>query len=237
MGEEMILPPLGDVPASFRDFTLTLRALYREAGSPSLIFLNSTLLAHGDPNMTFAGDLAGPALRGELLPPWSKVEALVSQLVEWGRGRDLEETLENVHVKWLAADVGQFIHRVQDDVSRTGGKSLAESRSGPVLARGLLKVASGPEVGRIWELNEPVVRLGRDAGCDIQLSDTAVSRWHAAISRTGVNFTVEDLGSTNGTFLNGKGLERSVQYLIEDQDWIRIGSYNFTFLAHMTMRF
>ena len=50
--------------------------------------------------------------------------------------------------------------------------------------------------------------LGREAGNHIQLHDTEVSRRHAEIRRAGEEFTVSDLDSSNGTFVNGQRIDR-----------------------------
>jgi hypothetical protein len=50
--------------------------------------------------------------------------------------------------------------------------------------------------------------IGRDAGCDVRLYDMAVSRIHAKIVEDGGKFTLIDLGSTGGTFLNNRQVRR-----------------------------
>ncbi|MEO1441835.1 MAG: FHA domain-containing protein, partial [Chloroflexota bacterium] len=53
-----------------------------------------------------------------------------------------------------------------------------------------------------------------------------VSRKHARIRRVDNDWSIEDLGSTNGTFINGEKLEPDQQYAIEDGDHIRLGQFN-----------
>lgn len=48
--------------------------------------------------------------------------------------------------------------------------------------------------------------IGRDAGCEVSLSDGGVSRRHAVIEREGDGFVIRDLGSGNGTFVDGTGI-------------------------------
>jgi pSer/pThr/pTyr-binding forkhead associated (FHA) protein len=67
-----------------------------------------------------------------------------------------------------------------------------------------LEVVEGPDAGKVVEVEGPVV-IGRE-GADLLVQDTLVSRRHVRISPTPGGLTVEDLGSTNGTFLNGNEL-------------------------------
>ena len=66
-----------------------------------------------------------------------------------------------------------------------------------------LKIQSGPEIGKEIPLEKPEITLGRDPNSDITISDPEVSRHHARLLRTGQQYSIEDLGSTNGTFVQG----------------------------------
>jgi predicted component of type VI protein secretion system len=67
-----------------------------------------------------------------------------------------------------------------------------------------LTVRQGPRTGQTFELSKPVVTIGREAGSDIVLEDPQVSRHHARLTQQGAGYVVEDLGSTNGSFINGR---------------------------------
>jgi len=58
----------------------------------------------------------------------------------------------------------------------------------------------------VFELTKEVTLFGRDVTSDIVLGDTEVSRQHARITHTAGGYVLEDLGSTNGTFVNGERL-------------------------------
>ncbi len=60
----------------------------------------------------------------------------------------------------------------------------------------------GPTVGKIFDLTKDVVTIGRDVTNDITINDAEVSRHHARLMRQANVYTLEDLGSTNGTFVN-----------------------------------
>ncbi len=69
-----------------------------------------------------------------------------------------------------------------------------------------LIVRRGPQPNQIYELNKDIITLGRDITNDIVINDPEVSRHHCRITRGGGGYTLEDLGSTNGTFVNGQRL-------------------------------
>ena len=66
-----------------------------------------------------------------------------------------------------------------------------------------IRVRSGPDQGSACRVRTPKVFLGTGVGNCIELTDSAVSRRHVALQHTDSGFLVEDLGSTNGTFIEG----------------------------------
>lgn len=69
-----------------------------------------------------------------------------------------------------------------------------------------LLVKTGPQIGRIYTLTLDKVTIGRDPMSDVVVNDPEVSRNHARLSRTEGEYTLQDLGSTNGSFVDGKRL-------------------------------
>src|SRR5437588_7852558 len=69
-----------------------------------------------------------------------------------------------------------------------------------------LIVRRGPQPNQIYDLNKDIITLGRDITNDIVINDPEVSRHHGRLTRGGGGYTLEDLGSTNGTFVNGQRL-------------------------------
>lgn len=69
-----------------------------------------------------------------------------------------------------------------------------------------LIVRRGPRPNEVYELSGEVLNLGRDITNDIAINDREVSRHHLRFTKGADGITIEDLGSTNGTFINGKRL-------------------------------
>ena len=85
----------------------------------------------------------------------------------------------------------------------------------------MLVLQRGSEAGRRWPLDRgQAITIGRSDECDIMLPDRQVSRFHARVSWQEDHFQVVDLGSKNGTHVNGQGL--SGPAALQDGDEIQI---------------
>ncbi len=69
---------------------------------------------------------------------------------------------------------------------------------------------TGLEAGSTYELQTPVTLLGRGTDCDLRMVDPGVSRHHAELRVEDGQVVLVDLGSTNGTFVNGQPVRRVV---------------------------
>ena len=69
-----------------------------------------------------------------------------------------------------------------------------------------LVMRSGPSVGKVYPLDKTELFLGRDLSNDIVINDPEISRRHSRLYSQGGSYVIEDLGSTNGTFVNGQRL-------------------------------
>ncbi|MBE2218592.1 MAG: FHA domain-containing protein [Ignavibacteria bacterium] len=91
---------------------------------------------------------------------------------------------------------------------------------------GWLIIRSGPASGNEFLLGTGSVTIGRK-DANLILKDDTVSRHHARVFFNGGSFVIEDMGSTNGTFVNGSRISNCV---LKSNDRIRIGSVELTFI-------
>ena len=89
-----------------------------------------------------------------------------------------------------------------------------------------LEIIGLGETRKQFELGEEDFVIGRTLDCEIQLSIDNVSRRHALISFRNEEYQIEDLGSTNGTYVNGIKVEKCV---LRNHDQIEIGGVKITF--------
>ena len=137
-------------------------------------------------------------------------DALVRELAEAARQHARDESYHFM---------GPVIVEIETDEGMTVGDLVVDAEiddagGGPV---GSLVLADGTRV----PVGEHAVVLGRLPECEITLNDPQVSRRHAEIRRDFDAFRLVDLGSTNGTLVNGS---RVGEHLLEDGDEIRVGT-------------
>ncbi len=84
----------------------------------------------------------------------------------------------------------------------------------------------GDKILATYETGNEDITIGRSAGNDIQIDNLAVSGKHAQVRRVMNAYLIEDLGSTNGTFVNEKKIDR---YELIDGDRVTIGKHSLLF--------
>jgi pSer/pThr/pTyr-binding forkhead associated (FHA) protein len=93
----------------------------------------------------------------------------------------------------------------------------------------LLVVRRGPNAGSRFLLDSDLTTAGRHPESDIFLDDVTVSRRHAEFYRQGESFTVRDVGSLNGTYVNRERIEESG---LKGGDEVQVGKFRLVFLTH-----
>jgi pSer/pThr/pTyr-binding forkhead associated (FHA) protein len=93
---------------------------------------------------------------------------------------------------------------------------------------GLLVVRHGPETGSSYRLELPSTAIGRHPDSDVFLDDITVSRRHVVIDRSDDGYTMRDVGSLNGTYVNR---ERVDEARLKYGDEVQIGRYRLSFVV------
>jgi predicted Zn finger-like uncharacterized protein len=84
-----------------------------------------------------------------------------------------------------------------------------------------LAVIAGPDGGSVYRIEKPRVTIGR-ASADLTLNDTEASRLHAAIEVRDAAILLRDLGSTNGTLVDGLRIDDAVE--LQDKSEFQVGA-------------
>ena len=87
-----------------------------------------------------------------------------------------------------------------------------------------LVMVRGANAGQIVALKEKTITIGRDMSNDIVIQDPEVSRFHARLKWSNTSYSLEDIGSTNGTLLNGATLEANSAKLLHANDIIQFAT-------------
>jgi pSer/pThr/pTyr-binding forkhead associated (FHA) protein len=117
-----------------------------------------------------------------------------------------------------------------DDALDATDTEMAPSRMAGSLPPGmaLLVVRRGPNAGARFLLDHDVTTSGRHPDSDIFLDDVTVSRRHAEFHREGGTFTVRDVGSLNGTYVNRERVEAAT---LSNGDEVQVGKFRLVFIA------
>ena len=110
------------------------------------------------------------------------------------------------------------------------GLNHADSAAVDALPPGhaLLVVQRGPSTGSRFLLDTDLVTAGRHPESEIFLDDVTVSRRHAEFRRSGGGYSVSDVGSLNGTYVNR---DRIDEVILQDGDEVQIGKYRLVYFA------
>ena len=133
--------------------------------------------------------------------------------------------------------------KADDNKDAASTQTVTKTPNAPAFAFARLVIERGKNAGKEFVLSESEINIGRwdadngifpDVDLDADDTEAKVSRRHARITRYGNQYLVEDLGSTNGTFINrGRRLLPGSRQIIEDGDEIIVGK---TFLRFQVIR-
>jgi pSer/pThr/pTyr-binding forkhead associated (FHA) protein len=122
--------------------------------------------------------------------------------------------------------------RFAEDIIPKDSQTLSPEEQSAIAAlpqnSALLIAQRGPSAGSRFLLDADVTVAGRHPNADIFLDDVTVSRRHVEFVRSNGGFEVRDLGSMNGTYLNGSRVDGS---MLANGDIVQIGKYHLTFFV------
>jgi pSer/pThr/pTyr-binding forkhead associated (FHA) protein len=127
-------------------------------------------------------------------------------------------------------DVTSTLHMGSLDEVLEGDSDVVPGRVAGSLPPGmaLLVVRRGPNAGARFLLDHDLTTSGRHPDSDIFLDDVTVSRRHAEFHRGSNAFTVRDVGSLNGTYVNRERVESAT---LSNGDEVQIGKFRLMFIA------
>jgi two-component system cell cycle response regulator len=102
----------------------------------------------------------------------------------------------------------------------TINRELAKAKEQPAC---LILIRGAPQGHRFFITADEMI-IGRDPTADISITDSSISRKHAKVTRVGNVVKIEDLGSSNGTAVNGKKLESGNVAKLAKEDLIKLGN-------------
>ncbi len=140
-------------------------------------------------------------------------------------GRPLEREAEPATTGTLPPSEFEFV----EGESRLDARSiLADLDPGTAL----LSVIRGPNEGARYLLDSDVATVGRHPDSDIFLDDITVSRRHAEFHQETPGFSVHDVGSLNGTYVNGRRVEHQA---VSTGDEVQVGKFKFLAIVAETV--
>jgi hypothetical protein len=159
-------------------------------------------------------------------------DEVISQLRErYAEGRLTHDTLDHRLDSALRARYQHDLAEVLADLPprrRLGGTLQAYWQRGCATVASLISSAPRRAPARVLPFpsgDQIRFTIGRDGGCDMVLPDPTVSRWHAGLKREASGWMLDDLGSTNGTRLNGWRVRAWVP--VRDGDLVSFGAVTY----------
>ncbi|MEO6264104.1 MAG: FHA domain-containing protein [Luteimonas sp.] len=116
-------------------------------------------------------------------------------------------SFDRVQARLASVEAAAPIHRHAGPLPAPANDDPGATTVRPVLPKYVLRSVSGQGFGRSYPLLGPTV-VGRAPECVLRFDESGLSRQHARLVPTGDGVQIEDLGSTNGCFINGKRVQR-----------------------------
>ena len=138
-----------------------------------------------------------------------------------------DQTSDEVTVETTSVFRADFLNEL-DAPAAAGTEGAVSGVEGLPAGSALLVVKRGPNAGSRFLLDQATTSAGRHPDSDIFLDDVTVSRRHAEFHREGGTFTVRDVGSLNGTYVNRERVEAAT---LSNGDEVQVGKFRLVFIA------
>jgi hypothetical protein len=121
----------------------------------------------------------------------------------------------------------KVVRVIVEDLRRQAGVAVPRTGRGTGKAQLVVLQGENPARGERFVLSSPVVTIGRNPANELQIQDNYASGEHARLTAQDGIFYVEDLGSSNGTFVNGQRIHEPL--VLRHGDRIEVGDTVFRF--------
>jgi two-component system cell cycle response regulator len=119
----------------------------------------------------------------------------------------------------------------EDETMAVSAQRKSQEIVPPVLVqRTVIKVLTGLEAGRVHLVTTDTLVVGRASTCDLRIDDSSLSRQHCRIHKTNGAYFVEDLGSRNGTQVNGARIKAPMA--LQDGALIQLAAGTIVMFSH-----
>ncbi|MBL9037570.1 MAG: FHA domain-containing protein [Archangium sp.] len=155
--------------------------------------------------------------------------------------RELKTLARGLDDQAFVAQLGPFVlvQRPFTKERKSGAIEVGPKVTRPLKSR---KAASVFDFEDLWVATLPPIgtrdtfTVGRAADCDVMLDEGTVSKHHARIEWHGTHAELEDVGSSNGTFVNGQRVNANTRVRLRDNDAVDFGAVQVLFLEASTLR-
>lgn len=149
------------------------------------------------------------------------------RVTDMDSGSQQDQNSDEVTVETTSVFRADFLNEL-DAPAQAGTESAVSGVEGLPAGSALLVVKRGPNAGSRFLLDQPTTSAGRHPDSDIFLGDVTVSRRHAEFRLENNEFSVVDVGSLNGTYVNREPVDSAV---LANGDEVQIGKFRLVFLT------
>ena len=141
--------------------------------------------------------------------------------------KDNDQTSDEVTVETTSVFRADFLNEL-DAPASAGAEGAVTGVEGLPVGSALLVVKRGPNAGSTFLLDDDLTTAGRATDAAVFLDDVTVSRAHAVFERRAPEWFVRDVGSLNGTYVNGEQVDETK---LASGDEVQVGRFKLVFFS------